>query len=116
MSTLQVPEQCRARRVWAMPEVITLSHSGKNYEHLESHPVRPHYLKDGKIRLLGFFQAKTLGLNDGFKHFLSANFFDFATFSFARQRLKFIAHARVCERARGLSPRWRGGATFCSVL
>lgn len=28
---------------------------GKNYEHLESHPVRPHYLNDGKIGLLLVF-------------------------------------------------------------
>lgn len=54
-----------------MPEATAVSRRGKNYKHLESHLVRPHYLKDGKIGLLGFFfPAKGLGLNNGFKHFL----------------------------------------------
>lgn len=62
-----------------------ISQSRKNYEHLENHLVHPHYLKDGKIGfLIFFFKPKTLGLNNGLKHFLEADFSYFATFSFER--------------------------------
>ena len=52
----------------------------------------PHYLKDEKIGL----KVQSLGLENGLKQSLKADFSDFATFSFVRQHLKFIEQDFIC--------------------
>ena len=62
-------------------------------------------------------KAQRLGLTNGLKHFIKADFSDFATFSFVRQHLKFIKHDFICWCANSLPSCLKGrDTTFCSIL
>ena len=59
----------------------------------------------------------SLGLENGLKQSLKADFSDFATFSFVRQHLKFIEQDFICWCANSLpSCLKRRDTTFCSIL